>query len=195
MVENPRDDCIHQILNRPGMRVKRWIGGQDACSRKHQEFHVLEVNEAEWGFAWNENQFLLFLERDVRATQQHVVAIAVGDAPHRAHGAGNHDHHIRGIGPAGEGRVHALEIVSFHAGGEAQTVRKFLRDDHLCILAHNDVNFVLRWIEMFEQALGVTHSTGSGDGDDYSQGQHHTVDSYRFQFDLESQTFFRKMFG
>jgi hypothetical protein len=87
----------------------------------------------------------------------------VGNAAHRAHGAGNDHHGVGGIGTTGKGSVHALEIVRFRAGRQLQPVRQFLADDLLRVIAEDNVQFVFPRVEVIQQPLRIQGAAGSGD--------------------------------
>ena len=78
--------------------------------------------EAERGFARAEDEFLVFLEHHIGGAEQGVFAVAVGNATEGAHGAGEDDHRIKGIGAAGERDIHALGRMQWHALGELQSI-------------------------------------------------------------------------
>ncbi len=52
---------------------------------------------------------------------------------------------------------------------QAQPAGKFFRNDDVRIAAEHDVDFMLGGFQIIQQALGVEHATGSGDGDYNSQ--------------------------
>ncbi len=67
----------------------------------------------------------------------------MGNAAQCTHGTGQNDHHIEGIGAAGEGHIHALGGVELHALGEAQAVRQLFFEDDFRVTTGNDVHLVL----------------------------------------------------
>jgi hypothetical protein len=78
---------------------------------------------------------------------------------------------IEGVRPAGEGNVHTLEAVGFHAAGKAQAAGQFLGQHDLGVIAHDHVDFVLLGIEVVEQLLGVQGAAGAGNGDEDFHGR------------------------
>ena len=115
--------------------------------------------------------FLRLLQHDVGGAQEDVLAVAVGDPAQGAHAARDDDHRVGSIGAAGEGGVHALEIVRDGPGRQAQAAGQFLGDHRRGVVAEHDMYLMLAGIEVIEQALGVKRAAGSGDGDKYSQGR------------------------
>ena len=110
--------------------------------------------------------FFAFLQHHVGGTEQHVLAVSMGDAAHRAHRAGDDDHGVGRIRAAGKWRVHAFEVVRLDPDGQAQAVGQFLGDDLLGVVAHHDMDFVLARVEIIEQPLRVKRAAGSGDGNE-----------------------------
>ena len=123
------------------------------------------MHQAEGRLAWNQNELLPFFEDHVGRTQQRVFAVTVGDPAQRAHRAGNDCHCIRWIRAARKRSIHAFEPVSADAVGKPQAARQFLGNDRLSVIAQDNVHFVLQRVEAIQQALGIKHPTGSGDGD------------------------------
>ena len=53
-----------------------------------------------------------------------------------------------------------------HACGETQSIRQFLTDDLLCVIAHHHMEFVRGGINVIEQTLRIKRSAGSSNGDE-----------------------------
>ncbi len=143
MVQHARDDGVGKLLDGFHAGIKTGIRRQNHRAREQQQLHVFDVDEAQRRFARDEDQFLPFLQRHVGGAEQHVLAVAVRDAAHRAHRAGDDDHRVRRIRAAGERCVHAFERVRFHAVGQFQSTRQFFGDDLLRVIALHNVDFVL----------------------------------------------------
>ena len=171
MIEDAGDDGVHYLFDALGAVVERRVGGENRCASLDEELEVLNVDQVERCLARDEDELLAFLQHDVGGAQENVVAGAVRNPAQGAHAARDDDHRVGGVGAAGEGGVHTLEIVRDGPGREAQATRKFLGDDRRGVTAKHDVNLVLARIKVIEQALGVERPAGSGDGDKYSQKQ------------------------
>ena len=91
------------------------------------------------------------------------------DSSQSTHGAGNDHHRIRRVGAAGEGSVHALEIVRRGAFGQTQPPLQLLGNDRLSVIAQHHMNLMPAGIEIIEQSLSVKQTAGAGDGNDYFQ--------------------------
>jgi hypothetical protein len=169
VVQNPGDYGIHDLFDGLRSSVKRRIRGQDRRACLYQKFIILDVDEIERCFARNEDELAFLLQNNIRCPQQDVFTVSVGDAAQRAHCAGDDHHHVGRIGTAGKRCIHAPDVVHFYAVGEAQTVRQFLADDLLRIVAEHDMDFVQAGVEVVEQALRVEGAAGSGDGNENFQ--------------------------
>ena len=159
------DHGVHQFRCRLCPGIEAGVGRDQRDARQKQEFKVFHMNETKWRFARHHDEFALLFQDHVGSAEQYILAVPVGDAAERAHGAGDDDHHVRRIGAAGEGGVHALQPVRFHAGRKFQTFGQFGGHDLLRVIAHHDMDLVLGRIEVVEQALRVKRAAGSGDGD------------------------------
>ena len=133
-----------------------------------QQLHVFDVDEAQRCFTRAKDEFFVFLKHHVGGAQEGVLTVAVGDAAEGAHGAGQDDHRIKSIGAAGEGNVHALGGVQWHALGELQAIGQFFLHDDLPVTAGDDVNLMGLGIQPVEQPLGVNGAAGAGDGHENS---------------------------
>ena len=59
--------------------------------------------------------------------------------------------------------------MSLDAFGKFQTIRQFLRDDLMRVIAHHDMDFVFTQIEVVEESLRIQRAAGSSNGDENFQ--------------------------
>src|SRR5579872_3079841 len=100
MVQYAANNRIRDFLDGFGMMIKGWIGRKDRRARLQEEFKVFHMHQAQRGLAWNEDQFLSFLESDIRRAQQDVFTEPMGDPAQSSHRARDDYHRIDGIGAA-----------------------------------------------------------------------------------------------
>jgi len=165
MLQYASDHRIHDLFDRFRVSIEKGISRQNGGSGQQEEFEVFDVDQIQRGLARHENQLPFFFQHHIRGPQQHIFAITMCDAPNRTHSTRYHHHCVGWVGAAGKGCVHALQAVRDNAFGEAQTLRQFLGDYRMRVIAQYDMNFVLSWINVIEQALGVNRAAGSGYGD------------------------------
>ena len=170
VVQHAGHHGVHDLLHGLRAGVEGGIGRQDRRAGQQQQFEVLDVDQVQRRFAGHQDELLLLLQHHIGGAQQDVLAVAVGDAAQRAHGAGNHDHRVGRVRAAGERRVHALQVVRCHARWKPQAAGQFLGDHCWRVVAEHHVDLVLGGIQVVEQTLGVKRAAGSGDGDEYFQG-------------------------
>jgi len=171
MIQHPRHHRIHHLFHALWAGVKGRVGRQNGRARLNQQLKVLHMDEIERRLARDENQPPAFLQHDVGGAQEHIVAVTVRNPSQRAHAARDNDHRVGGIGAAGKGRVHALEVVRDGARGQAQPPGQFLGNHRWRVAAQDNIDLVLAGIQVVEQPLGVERAAGSGNGDKYSQKQ------------------------
>jgi len=155
MIQHAGNDSVDDFLHRLRACIKCRVGGQNRGAGEDKQFEILNVNQVQGRLTRDKNQFFLFLKDYISSAQQNILAIAMSDAAQGAHAAWNDDHGIRGIGAAGKRRVHALKIMRSCSRWKTKTSRQFLSDDHLGIIAQHDVDFMLFWVKIIEQPLGI----------------------------------------
>ena len=165
VIQDAGNDGIGELLDSLGAGIKGRVCRQDGGSRQQQQFQIPDMDEVERGLAGHQDQFSFLFERHIRRAQNQVRPVAVGDASEGAHGAGEDDHRIRGVGAAGEGRIHALELMSSDPGRHPQPPGQFLGDNRMGVLAEHDMHLMSAGNQVIEQALGVDGPTCPCDGD------------------------------
>lgn len=90
------------LLHGLGPVVKGGDDGEDGRACLGCRGHITDVDEVEGRFADAENERTALLERDIGCAFDKAVGEAVADGGERAHGAGQHDHAVRGIAAASD---------------------------------------------------------------------------------------------
>jgi hypothetical protein len=171
VIEDACHNRVNNLLDGLGAGVKGGVGWENGRSGQHEQLEIFHVNEVEGSLARDENKFLFFLQYDIGGAKQNVLAKAMSYAAKGAHAAWDNNHGIGGIRAAGKRGVHALKIVRGDAFGQPEAIRQFLGDDGLSIIAQNRVDLMGGAIQIVQQALSIQQTAGSGNGDEYSQGQ------------------------
>jgi len=168
VIQDPCNDGVRDLFDRFGAVIERRIGGDESCAGEEEQFEILDVNEADGGFPWDQDEFAFFLEHDIGGAEEDIGAEAVSDSTEGSHAARDDDHDIEGIGTADEGDVHAFQPVGGDALWDAETLREFLGQYGGGVLALDQMNLVEGGIDRVQQALGIDRTTGTGDGDEDS---------------------------
>jgi hypothetical protein len=171
MIEHAGDDCVGNFFDGLGLRIESGIGRHDGSAGEEEKFHVFYLNEVQRSFAREEDEFLFFFKHDIGGAEEDIFAIAVSDAAEGAHTARNYNHSVARIRATGEGRVHAFDAVAVNAIGDFEALGKFLGDDGVGVVADEKIYFMPARIEIFEKALGIDNSAGTGDCEDDLHGK------------------------
>lgn len=65
MIENARDDKIHQILHRLGMMIETRIGGEDKRTAARKLQHVFQMYRGKRHLTRYQDEFAVFLQHDI----------------------------------------------------------------------------------------------------------------------------------
>ena len=84
-IEGFADDEVDEIVDACGIEIESGVSGGDDAAGEGDGAHVFDVDEAQRGFAMDEDQSSSFLEGDGRRSGEQVRAAARGD---RAKGVG-----------------------------------------------------------------------------------------------------------
>ena len=78
-IEGFADDEVDEIVDALRIEVKPGVSGGDDAAGEGDGAHVFDVDEAQRGFAMDEDQSSSFLEGDGRRSGKEVRAVARGD--------------------------------------------------------------------------------------------------------------------
>ena len=98
------------ILDSFGVGVEGRVGGENGRSGEEEKLDIFYLNEVEWSFARNQDQFFRSLEHDVRGAEKDIFAIAVSDAAHRPHAARNDAMASQALEPLAKGAFMLLML-------------------------------------------------------------------------------------
>lgn len=170
VVEDAGDDCIDDFGDGLGLGIEGGVSGDECGAGLEEEFEVADVDEAERGFAGDEDEAFSFLEHNVGGAEEDVIADAVGDSAEGTHAAGDNDHGIGGVGATGEVGLHTAEGVGMDTWWDLEALGEFFAEDGLGVAAEDDMDLVCLGVQVIQEALGVETAASAGDGYDQSHG-------------------------
>ncbi len=118
LVEHARDDVIDDVVDGLRMVVEGRHRRHDRHAHARELEHVLEMHLGERRLAHHQDEPAALLDHHVGGAVHQVLAVAVGDAGERAHGARDH-HHALGLERAGGDRRAHVALAVHHAGKTA----------------------------------------------------------------------------
>ena len=177
MLEDAGDVVAGDVVDGLRVVVEGGDEGEDGGSCFGGGGHVADMDEVEGGLADAEDEGAVFLEANVGGALDEVLGEAVTDAGEGAHGAGQHDHAVAGVGTAGDGSADvfvgelrdlggALAEQLFHKGVAAAD-GGLLREDAESAGADDEVDAgdTGVCVEGAKHFAGEEDAAGPGDGE------------------------------
>ena len=103
VIADAGDDEVDEVTDAGRFLVEAGHGGHHCCSCPADSHHIFQLDHAQRGFSWDEDQWASFFEVNIGSALDEVGRVAGGDGGECAHGAGADDHAIGEAGAAGDG--------------------------------------------------------------------------------------------
>ena len=117
MLEDSGYVVAGDVVDRLRVVVEGGDYGEDGGAGFRGRGHVADVDEVQRRFADAENEWAALFQTDVGGAFDEVLGEAVGDAAEGAHGAGENDHAVGGVGAAGDVGAYVLVGELHNFGG------------------------------------------------------------------------------
>lgn len=121
-IKDLSDGLMDDIIDGPGLMVKRWARGKDQGAAHGRHFHYPDMSEMKRSFSYNENQLAFFFQRDIGGPDQKVFIIRMSNSGEGSYRTWNDDHSVRQKGTACRGGGHVLIVVT--AGRQSGNFRR-----------------------------------------------------------------------